>query len=203
MYMYPYIELWVYMYLYMYMGMGCNCFHAKYDCKTYILGCNPPNSAANLASIQDSSITASSQFDADYNPWNSRLNNERLTGCWAALTRSNDEWIQADLESVKVITKVATQGRHALEQFVTSYKLLTSVTGSEFSEVRSEDGSERIFIGNTDNSTVVEQCVEFVLAQYVRLQPLTYFDYPSMRWEVYTEVHSEFLLKILSRFFLT
>ena len=133
-------------------------------------------------------LTASSVFTDEYLLEYSLLNNEAGAGSWSSATRVVGEWIQVDLQVFKVIVKVATQGRHLSsdEQFVTSYKLQTSLLGTEFDTILNADGSENIFTANTDINTVVEHCLDFVQAQYVRLSPQTWHLHISLRWEVYT-----------------
>ena len=133
-------------------------------------------------------LTASSVFTDEYLLEYSLLNNEAGAGSWSSATRVVGEWIQVDLQVFKVIVKVATQGRHLSsdEQFVTSYKLQTSLLGTEFDTILNADGSENIFTANTDINTVVEHCLDYVQAQYVRLSPQTWHLHISLRWEVYT-----------------
>ena len=97
------------------------------------------------------------------------------------------QWLQVDLGEVKVILKVATQGRYNSQQFVTSYKMALS-TGGDFEFVLSErDGEEKVFVGNVDQSSVVENCIDRVQAQFVRIYPQTWNNHMSMRWDVYVE----------------
>jgi hypothetical protein len=78
-------------------------------------------------SILDSQITESSY--AQQNPVHAgrgaRLNNQKISGVtagvWAAGSKSAGEYLQVDLGSVKMITKLATQGRPGYGQRVTEY----------------------------------------------------------------------------------
>ena len=46
----------------------------------------------------------------------------------------------------------------------------------------------KVFPGNSDLETVVETCVNYVDARYVRVLPSYYHTRKSMRWEIYTMV---------------
>ena len=108
-------------------------------------------------------------------------------GSWSSDHNSVGEWIQATFGEIKAIVKVATQGRHANhDQYVMSYKLSTSTDGIAFEYVLELDGSEKIFPANYDTATVVENCVNYVQARVVRLEPQTWHISISLRWEVIT-----------------
>ena len=108
------------------------------------------------------------------------------SGGWASGSISVGQFIQADLGTVRRVEKVATQGRQAFDQWVTSYRFSHSVDGVTYTFVVECDGSERVFTGNSDRETVVEHVLETAVAgRFVRIHPQTYYDRPSLRWEVY------------------
>lgn len=78
--------------------------------------------------ITDAQITASSVFSYfSCTTKRARLNlvNPK-SSAWCAGLRKVGEYLQVDLGSLKSITKVATQGRHASRQWVTEYTLAYS-----------------------------------------------------------------------------
>ena len=87
--------------------------------------CNTSLSSSQLANLPDSSLSAYSTHSS-FPISLSRLNS---ASSWAALTNDASQWIQVTLSEVKVIVKVATQGRANADQWVTSYKLQTSCGG--------------------------------------------------------------------------
>ena len=117
----------------------------------------------------------------------SRLDSTLHHGAWASQDEELGQWIHAELEEVKVILKIATQGRaeSGYNQFVTSYKLATS-TGGDLEYILDEFGHERLFPSNLDQHTVVENCVGNIQAFRVRLYPQTWYAHISLRWEVYS-----------------
>ena len=139
---------------------------------------------AQLANLDASGFTASSSFDSLYLPSNSLLHSTAAYGWWAAQNNVIGEYIQVDLDEVKVIVKVATQGQTAGNQFVTSYELATS-SGGDLEYILNEFGNEKLFSGNVDGDTVVENCVGNVQAFAVRMYPQTWYQHISLRWELY------------------
>ena len=76
--------------------------------------------------IKDSYITASSEWDANHAAPQARLNfqaGQGKTGSWSALHNDDNQWLQVDLKAKAKLTGIATQGRNAHVQWVTSYKL--------------------------------------------------------------------------------
>ena len=98
-----------------------------------------------------------------------------------------DQWIQADLDDIKVVVKVATQGRADWEdqsEFVTSYSLATS-TGGDFQDILGLNGDVRLFAGNINKTGVVENCLDPIQVRFIQLRPLTWNNAISLRWEIY------------------
>ena len=150
-----------------------------------VLECRNGQYLGQLDGLADSALTASSVHSGGLDAFRSRINDTQGHGSWASAHISVGQWLQADLGDVKVMAKVATQGRHEVAQFVTSYKLQTSVGGSSFAYVLNGDGSERVFAGNTDYSSIVEHCFDETQARFARIVPQTWYGHMSMRWEVY------------------
>lgn len=78
--------------------------------------------------ITDAQISASSEYDIDHACVQGRLNfmgNHIKQGAWAASPSDVYPWLQIDLLKHNTrITRVATQGRHNHNQWVTKYSLL-------------------------------------------------------------------------------
>lgn len=117
--------------------------------------------------ISDGQITASSQRNPDHAAIQSRLNLKakgRKGGAWSALLNDINQWLQIDLIGQNTrVTRVATQGRNDLDQWVTKYKLEYSNDGGNFQYHREQgqtDGKVRkttcvalwLFRGLCDNS---------------------------------------------------
>ena len=92
--------------------------------------------------ITDAQISASSQYNEDHAANQGRLNFQktaRKSGCWSAETNNVNQWLQVDLGQITKITRVATQGRHGVDQWVTSYQLQYRGDGVNF-HAYSEEG---------------------------------------------------------------
>ena len=154
--------------------------------------CEAP--AALIANIPDSQLSGSGFVDnnpqAGYH--RSRLHTQRNDdgndgrGAWRADSNTVGEYIQADFGQLQRIQAVATQGRADTNYWVTSYKFAYSTEGVTYDYVTSDDGSDRVFAGNSDRNTVVEHSFDVpIIARFVRLYPQTYVIYMALRWKVY------------------
>ena len=91
---------------------------------------------------------------------------------------SGPQWMQIDLGANKTISGVVTQGRYNYPQWVTSYKVEYSTNGTNWFWV----DSENVFTGNTDSNTKVTNSFNTnVSARYIRIYPVTFQGYRSMR----------------------
>ena len=85
--------------------------------------------------IKDAAITSSSDWNAGHRAANGRLNfhaGRGRTGAWSARHNNRGQWLQVDLGKTMEIRRVATQGRHDADQWVTSYTLEYSQDGGHF-----------------------------------------------------------------------
>ena len=85
--------------------------------------------------IRDAQITASSEFDGNHAAKQGRLNFLAVpgkAGSWSARTNDVNQWIQVKLPGYTKITRFATQGRNAFNQWVKQYKLEYSEDGVSF-----------------------------------------------------------------------
>ncbi|XP_078582019.1 uncharacterized protein LOC144865296 [Branchiostoma floridae x Branchiostoma japonicum] len=134
--------------------------------------------------IPDGSITASS----NWNNWQTtkfgRANRVIDYGAWLAAHNTVGAWLQVDLGEPKRVTGTIIQGRHTIDQWVTSYKLQFGVDWISWTTY-ADNGSETIFPGNTDRITPVTNLLATpVVAQYVRFVVQTWYQHISMRVEV-------------------
>ena len=112
--------------------------------------------------IKEQQISASSQYSADHSTNRGRLNTVKTgnkQGAWSARTNDDNQWLQIELgrENTRV-TRVATQGRSDLDQWVKTYKLQYSDDGENFQYYRQQ--------GQTTDKVRYESCAEYL---YVRV----------------------------------
>lgn len=72
------------------------------------------------------------------------------------------------------------QGRVKNYQYVTQFKLMFSLDGKTFEDYQ----GGKVFAGNTDPTTKVRHDFEPFYARAIRLYPLGFKGWPSLRWEV-------------------
>jgi len=85
--------------------------------------------------ITDAQISASSQLDDNHSAIQARLHFKAKggnAGGWSALRNDANQWLQVDLSSYTRVTRVATQGRNAYDEWVTKYRLQYSDDGVTF-----------------------------------------------------------------------
>uniref|UniRef100_A0A3Q3JBA5 Neuropilin n=1 Tax=Monopterus albus TaxID=43700 RepID=A0A3Q3JBA5_MONAL len=135
--------------------------------------------------IQSSSGLLSLSFHTDMAV--ARLNNN--DNAWTPSEDSNKEYIQVDLQFLKVLTGIATQGAISKETqksyYVTTFKLEVSTNGEDWMVYR-HGKNHKIFHANTDPAEVVLNRVpQPVLARFVRIRPQTWKNGIALRFELY------------------
>ena len=83
--------------------------------------------------IQDSAMTASTIANNNHAAKLGRLNLVSVSskaGAWCAKKNDVNQWLQIDLGTPTTVTKVATQGRQESSEWIPSYSLSYSLTGS-------------------------------------------------------------------------
>ena len=111
-------------------------------------------------------------------------------GGWLPSTSDANQWIMADLLSLRHVTSVITQGRgpnsqHTNNQWVTSYKILHSLDNLDWFSVKNADDTEKIFAGNNDINTKIENRFSpGICCRYVKLQIVTWNEFICIRWDL-------------------
>ncbi|XP_052788841.1 inactive carboxypeptidase-like protein X2 [Mya arenaria] len=151
--------------------------------------------------VSDAQISASSVWDNDpgHGSKGARLySTPSLTtvGAWAAGYSNANQYIQVQFNGLSHVMGVAIQGRPVntdpsfeylgcCSQRVTSYKLIYSYDCAYFLTIKDCNGSDRIFVGNTDENTVVTTMLPSpVAALCVKINPVTWFEHISMRFDI-------------------
>lgn len=103
-----------------------------------------------------------------------------FSGGWAPGENARvGSWIQADLGAKHVLYSITTQGRQDYTQWVKTYRISYSVDGVTWNDISTT------FQGNVDQNTkVTNQLPVNTVGRYVRLYPITWNNYPTLRWEV-------------------
>ncbi|XP_071486088.1 lactadherin-like [Diadema antillarum] len=137
--------------------------------------------------IPDSSITASSCHRDGLCTQHARLNGPHA---WSAsLTTSVlNPFLQVQFGSNFLVSGIITQGRASSDQYVTSYKLSSSLDNevwTEYTDPFTAFRSVKIFPANYDMTSQVRHYFRRALtAQYIRLYQNTYYVHVSLRLEL-------------------
>ncbi|XP_078574259.1 uncharacterized protein LOC144860759 isoform X4 [Branchiostoma floridae x Branchiostoma japonicum] len=140
--------------------------------------------------ISNDQISASSSIEG-FESFKGRLNNE---GAWQFNASDPDPFLQVDLGSVTTVTTIQTQGY--TDGFVFSYTLAyqqVTQTGRRRRQVNfidyTENGTVRVFEGNNDGDTVVEQnLTRPIVTQSLRIKPTNFSATPQLRVGLIGEV---------------
>lgn len=96
--------------------------------------------------ISDAQISALSEWDQNHAAIQGRLNFKAgggKKGGWSSRHNNQNQWLRLDLGSSKEVKYLATQGRNAHSQWVTSYKVGYSSDGSSF-QYYQEQGADKV-----------------------------------------------------------
>ena len=130
--------------------------------------------------ISDGQITASSQWDDNHSPARARLNTRMAgpkTGGWSSRPCDLNQWLQVDLGSYTIVTRVATQGRNGHDQWVTSYRIEYGNDGVHFRFYQEPgDSSPKVFfttsalfqVSRVCRSTMILYKMKFVYGLFIR-----------------------------------
>jgi len=140
-------------------------------------------SVADRNVIPDARMTASTHYSNFY-PYYGRLN-RKMAG-WCTKTRTDrTDYLQVDLGAVHSVCAVATQGLRSGTAWTTSYKVHLSTDGVIWNAYK-ESNEEKVFPGNTDQHSIVKHTLSTdVKARFVRFYPVTHYNHPCLRSEIF------------------
>ncbi|XP_078348205.1 uncharacterized protein LOC144633246 isoform X1 [Oculina patagonica] len=107
---------------------------------------------------------------------------------WQTLTLVPGEWIQVDLGWITMVTKIATQGSPNEPRWVTDYKVSYSLIGGYFKFYRqpSNNSFDMVFQANIDNNNTVFNTLDpAIVARFIRLHPVKFHGWISLRMELF------------------
>ncbi|XP_048579387.1 receptor-type tyrosine-protein phosphatase S isoform X5 [Nematostella vectensis] len=133
--------------------------------------------------IPDNRFSATTIYDSRYHPYYARLNG---SPGWCRSGSSTSNYLQIDLNAVFVVCAVATQGASYGTEWVKSYQVQFSMDNQAWSTYRETAGTDKVFNGNTDGTTVVKNTLAVpTMARFIRFVPFSHNRDPTMRVEVY------------------
>lgn len=99
--------------------------------------------------LSDSALSASTSYDANHAPQQSRLNtvpSKGRVGAWCARKNDPNQWLQVYFGRETTVSKVVAQGRYDGDHWVMSYSLSHSVDGSNWAWNRLSDGQIKVLL---------------------------------------------------------
>nr|XP_045582100.1 uncharacterized protein LOC123745535 [Procambarus clarkii] len=117
-------------------------------------------------------------------PLNSRATPYTSAGAWLAEPKP-DQFIRFDFMEPSKLSGVVTQGRDGADEWVESYTVRYSPDGQTWNTIKDPDGSDKIFPGNFDRNTQVENKFDrIVQARFLEIRPKTWKTNIALRAEV-------------------
>uniref|UniRef100_A0A0N7ZAP1 Protein kinase domain-containing protein n=1 Tax=Scylla olivacea TaxID=85551 RepID=A0A0N7ZAP1_SCYOL len=153
-------------------------------CSALWLGeCNKPL-GVSTGELLDKALTASSAHDHIVGPHRARLGVEGGGGAWcprSMVDSCQKEWLEVDLGALRLVTAVATQGRHANgqgQEYTPAYTLSywrPGMADFTFYSAHPSKANKTLLVGNSDTYTEVKNSLARpLLASKVRLQPYSH-----------------------------
>eukprot|EP00058_Branchiostoma_floridae_P015882 XP_002601370.1 hypothetical protein BRAFLDRAFT_82699 [Branchiostoma floridae] len=130
--------------------------------------------------IPDALMSASSQVNGS-EAYRGRLNGD---GAWQPSEQGTNEFLAVNLQYKRYIFGIQTQGQG--DGYVETYRIIYQVDNTTGLVGYSEDGgSAKIFSGNSDNETIVQQnFTSYIYARYILVNPQTFYGAPRLRIEL-------------------
>lgn len=135
-----------------------------------------------MNSLSDDQITASSEYNRNHSAKLARINTKPKYANWSSKKLDDQQWISVDLGKVKKIFSIKTQGRYNKDEWVTKYYLSWSSDGKNW-----DSDETKVYEGNNDsNSEVIQNICSPLVARYLRIHPIEWHNWISMRFDVNT-----------------
>ncbi|XP_066298007.1 mucin-2-like isoform X3 [Branchiostoma lanceolatum] len=147
---------------------------------TVSFGLYQPFGVQDNTIIPDDLMTASSQLDGS-EAYRGRLNGD---GAWQPSAQGTDQFLAVDLLKNVYVVAIQTQGQG--DGHVESYRVIYQQDNTTNLILYSEDGgSAKIFSGNSDNETIVQQnLTSYIYARYILINPQSFVGAPRLRMEL-------------------
>ncbi|XP_066297935.1 hemocytin-like [Branchiostoma lanceolatum] len=147
---------------------------------TVSFGLYQPFGVQDNTIIQDDQMVASSQLDGS-EAYRGRLNGD---GAWQPSAQGTDQFLAVDLLYDRYVVAIQTQGQG--DGYVGSYRIIYQRDNTTNLILYSEDGgSAKIFTGNSDNETIVQQnLTSIIYARYILINPQSFVGAPRLRIEL-------------------
>ncbi|XP_066272435.1 uncharacterized protein [Branchiostoma lanceolatum] len=139
-----------------------------------------PLGVQNSTIIPDGLMSATSQVEGS-EPYRARLYGD---GAWQPAGQGGSEFLAVDLLYPRYVFGIQTQGQG--DGFVETYRIIYQQdSGSAYVLYSEDSASAKIFTGNSDNETVVQQDFNsFIFARFILVNPQAFVGAPRLRIEL-------------------
>ncbi|XP_051515638.1 retinoschisin-like isoform X1 [Myxocyprinus asiaticus] len=121
---------------------------------------------------------------SSWTPSKARLNSQGFGCAWLSKSQDASQWLQIDLLEVRVVSGIMTQGRCDADEWTTKYSLQYRTHDNlNWIYYKDQTGNNRVFYGNTDRSSTVQNLLPIV-ARYIRVLPLGWHTRIAIRLEL-------------------
>eukprot|EP00795_Rhopilema_esculentum_P002535 gene2535-730_t len=140
-----------------------------------------------ITASQMTSSTTLIEENKDFSPTQGRFNSVQYLksgihyqGAWCAGLSDTWQFLQIDLGTVTIVTKVGLQGSPGKNNYVTSFSLLHS------NDAESWKNTSKVYPGAENNlDTVIRDIIPEIRARYIRINPLSWKNRICLRAELY------------------
>ncbi|XP_022785986.1 uncharacterized protein LOC111326285 [Stylophora pistillata] len=162
-------------------------WHLGANLRLEFYGCNKVCSdeiGIGTWAIKDSALTASSYLSSRRYPWMARLDGREA---WCPSRNDTQPFLQVDLAKPYRLRFIATQGLHSSNNSAWVQQYTLHFRKDLFPWIPySENGTEKMFPGNTDGTSIVKNKLSNVSnVRYIRLHPKKWHIHACIRVELY------------------
>ncbi|KTG33752.1 hypothetical protein cypCar_00040895 [Cyprinus carpio] len=142
-------------------------------------------------SVMAEQLTCSNQdqyvgWFSSWTPNKARLNSQGFGCAWLSKFQDTNQWLQIDLQEIRVVSGILAQGRCDADEWTTKYSLqYRTQENLNWIYYKDQTGNNRVFYGNTDRSSTVQNLLRPpIVARYLRILPLGWHTRIALRLEL-------------------
>lgn len=144
---------------------------------------------AGSVSADQISCSNQEQYTGWFSSWlpnKARLNSQGFGCAWLSKYQDNNQWLQIDLQEVKVVSGILSQGRCDADEWITKYSVqYRSDDKLNWIYYKDQTGNNRVFYGNSDRTSSVQNLLRPpIVARYIRILPLGWHTRIALRLEL-------------------
>uniref|UniRef100_A0A8B9GQS5 F5/8 type C domain-containing protein n=1 Tax=Astyanax mexicanus TaxID=7994 RepID=A0A8B9GQS5_ASTMX len=176
-----------FLFIALFLGSGWFCLFVSTECPYH----KPLGFESGAVCSEQITCANQEQYVGWFSAWvpgKARLNSQGYGCAWLSKFQDNMQWLQIDLQEVRVVSGILTQGRCDADEWMTKYSLqYRSYDNLNWIYYKDQTGNNRVFYGNSDRSSTVQNLLRPpIVARYIRMLPLGWHTRIAIRMEVLT-----------------